>query len=106
MADNFYNPRTHSAFAYKREGPRLKFGRWVEIGNGRIEQPRCPNCGAHPAGSKGHVFLDRLPIGGFSGYVLLGQFGTKPPLPTPQQIQLIEQGGKDNDDDSEERSET
>ena len=98
MAQNFYNPRTHSASAYKREGPRLKFGRWVECGNARIEQQRCPNCGARAAESKGHVFLDRLPIGGFSGYVLLSPLGSKPPLPTPQELQLIDQGGKGEDD--------
>ncbi len=29
------------------------------------------------------VFLDRLPIGGFSGGVLLSPIGTVPPLPEP-----------------------
>jgi hypothetical protein len=29
------------------------------------------------------LFLDRLPIGGFSGGVLLSPIGTVPPLPEP-----------------------
>ena len=63
---------THTAFAFKREG--RKFGRWLEIGVARAE-----------AGEQGiiRVFLDRLPIGGFTGGVMLTPIGTEPPLPTP-----------------------
>jgi hypothetical protein len=61
---------THTAFAFKREGP--KFGRWLEIGVARAEQDGMIR-----------VFLDRLPIGGFSGGVLLSPLGTLPPVPEP-----------------------
>jgi hypothetical protein len=30
-----------------------------------------------------HLFLDRMPIGGFSGYVHLSPKGTTPPAPVP-----------------------
>lgn len=96
------NPRTHRAVAYKREGPRMRFGRWLECGNARFEQPSCPNCGAHAEPvTMGHVFLDRLPIGGFTGYVMIAPFDLKPPLPTPQQLQLIEQGGVEGNGDEQ-----
>jgi hypothetical protein len=61
---------THTAFAFKREGK--KFGRWLEIGSARAE----------PDGAI-KVFLDRLPIGGFTGGVLLSPIGVDPALPQP-----------------------
>ena len=61
---------THTAFAFKREG--RKFGRWLEIGVARAED-----------GGQIRVFLDRLPIGGFTGGVLLAPVGTTPALPEP-----------------------
>lgn len=61
---------THTAFAFKREG--RKFGRWLEIGTARAEDDGTIR-----------VFLDRLPIGGFTGGVLLSPIGTVPPLPEP-----------------------
>jgi hypothetical protein len=72
MAENSNNKApTHTAFAFKREG--RKFGRWLEIGVARAEE------------SSGliRLFLDRLPIGGFTGGVLLAPIGTTPPLPEP-----------------------
>jgi len=94
MAANIFNPRTHAALAYRREGPRLRFGRWLEVGNARFEQAPCPHCGEKPPPlAKGHIFLDRLPIGGFTGYVMVTPIGSRPALPTPQLLQLIEQGG-------------
>ena len=68
MADD--KTPTHTAFAMKRESKR--YGRWLEIGNARVE-------------SNGtiHVFLDRTPIGGFNGYVHLSPTGVKPPEPEP-----------------------
>jgi hypothetical protein len=73
MAHNNNNQiRTHIAWAIKREGK--KFGRWLEVGNGRLDAER--NCV--------HVFMDRLPIGGFTGYVLLSPIGEIPPVPEPQ----------------------
>ena len=51
-----------------------KYGRWLGIGTARIEAPDKP----------AHVFLDRLPIGGWNGYVYLSPKGVKPPEPEPQ----------------------
>jgi hypothetical protein len=71
MAENNKNrAATHTAFAFKREG--RKFGRWLEIGNARAEED-----------GQIRVFLDRLPIGGFTGGVLLSPIGTTPALPEP-----------------------
>jgi hypothetical protein len=61
---------THTAFAFKREG--RKFGRWLQIGVARAERDGLIR-----------VFLDRLPIGGFTGGVMLSPIGTVPPLPEP-----------------------
>ena len=53
-------PLTHSAFAMKREG-RAGY-RWLEVGMARIESD----------GATGHhVYLDRMPIGGFTGHIYL-----------------------------------
>jgi len=71
MAENNNNRApTHTAFAFKREG--RKFGRWLEIGVARAEESGIIK-----------VFLDRLPIGGFTGGVMLSPIGTEPPLPQP-----------------------
>jgi hypothetical protein len=66
------NKITHTAFAFRREGKRMQYGRWLEIGVGRKE----------PDG-KIRVFLDRLPIGGFSGGILLAPITDEPPLEPP-----------------------
>jgi hypothetical protein len=59
-------PPTHSAIAKRQmRGSR----HWVEIGKGRVDSDD---------GSV-HVLLDRLPIGGFDGYILLLPIGAKPP---------------------------
>ena len=63
---------THVAWAYQRTSK--KHGRLLECGSGRLDLDR----------NAAHVILTRLPIGGFSGYVQLLPFGTKP---TPQQVQ-------------------
>ena len=64
---------THTAYGFKREG--RKFGRWLEIGTAQAEgQVIVPI----------RVRLDRLPIGGFTGGVLLMPIGQEPPLPAPQ----------------------
>jgi hypothetical protein len=69
MADS--KTPTHTAFALRREGK--KHGRWLEIGTARQD-------------SSGvfHAFLDRLPVGGFNGYVYFAPTGTKPPDPQPE----------------------
>jgi hypothetical protein len=61
-------PHTHIAYASKREGTRrLPRVRFLEIGTARIDE------------TGEHVFLDRLPIGGFTGYVRLWPIGSAPP---------------------------
>ena len=70
MVDNNSKDPTHTAFAFKREG--RKFGRWLEIGTARADGT-----------GEIRVFLDRLPIGGFTGGVRLSPIGTEPPLPEP-----------------------
>jgi hypothetical protein len=55
MAENNNKARTHTAWTMQRVGK--KFGRWLEIGGGRLDDDGV------------HVFLDRLPVGGFTGYV-------------------------------------
>jgi hypothetical protein len=62
-------PPTHTAYAVKREN-RADI-RWLEIGVAHIE--------SH--GDHHHVFIDRLPTGGFSGHIQLSPIGEKPSLP-------------------------
>lgn len=62
-------PHTHIAYAQKREG-RTSY-RWVEIGIARIESD----------GKDHDVYIDRLPIGGFTGRIHLSPVGTKPEAP-------------------------
>jgi hypothetical protein len=72
MADN-KRPPTHGAYALRRES-RLR-SRWIEIGHASVA----------PGGTTvHHVFLDRLPIGGFTGHIYLSPTGVKPPDPEPQ----------------------
>jgi hypothetical protein len=69
MDDN--KARTHIAYALRRES-RTRFSS-LEIGKGR-----CDDDGTF------HGYLDRLPIGGFTGYVQFVPVGKDPSLPTPQ----------------------
>jgi hypothetical protein len=66
---------THTAFIFKREGKKPTQGRWLECGVGRAE----------PDGNI-NVYLDRLPVGGFSGKVHMVKIGEEPfaPEPAPQ----------------------
>lgn len=71
MTDN--KPRTHYAYVERREGREVS--RLIEIGTARIEKD----------GAGGHdVYLDRLPIGGFSGHIHLLPIGVKPSDPQSQ----------------------
>jgi hypothetical protein len=63
---------THSALTRKRLGKR--HFTWLEIGKGRLD-----------GDGKFHGFLDRLPIGGFDGYVYFVPIGQEPPEPEPEQ---------------------
>jgi len=70
MADEDKKPKppTHTAFALKREGPRMRYRRWLEIGTGR-----CGEDGSFTA------YLDRTPLGGWTGYVHFVPVGKEPP---------------------------
>jgi hypothetical protein len=59
---------THGAYALRRESRNRS--RWIEIGHARI---------GTGGGNIHHVFLDRLPIGGFTGHIYLSPLGVKPP---------------------------
>jgi hypothetical protein len=67
------NPHTHTAFILKPEGKRPRFGRWLECGTGRLEKDGAMN-----------VYLDRTPVGGFSGHIHLAAIGAKPPVVEPE----------------------
>jgi hypothetical protein len=69
MADK---PPTHAAHALRKESRTRS--RYIEIGHARIEKD----------GDVHHIFLDRLPIGGFTGHVFLSPIGVKLPDPEPQ----------------------
>jgi hypothetical protein len=65
-------PLTHDAYALKRDAPRAP-GRWIEIGFAHIDAD---------ANNEHDIFLDRLPIGGFTGHIHLSPKGVKPQAPT------------------------
>lgn len=67
MAENNNRNPTHTAYGFRREG--RKSGRWLEIGYARADSTT----------GNIKVFLDRLPIGGFTGGVLLTPAGQEPP---------------------------
>jgi hypothetical protein len=62
---------THTAFAFSRQGK--KFGRLLECGKGRIDQER----------NLVHVFMDRGPITGYTGYIVLAPLGAPAPKIEP-----------------------
>jgi hypothetical protein len=71
-------PSTHTAYALRRENPaeplrreRRAKGYWIEIGQAHIDSD----------GNVHHIFLDRMPIGGFTGHVYLSPIGVRPPDP-------------------------
>jgi hypothetical protein len=72
MVDANAPTHTHDAFSLKKENK--KYGRWLEIGKARVEGKDKP----------AHIFLDRVPVGGWNGYVYLSPIGVKPPEPEPQ----------------------
>lgn len=77
MAENINNNATkptHTAYAVKREGRRLKFMRWLEVGVARHDQDT----------GVVQVFVDRLPVGGWNGFVYLAPIGKPPPSSDPQ----------------------
>jgi hypothetical protein len=82
-------PFTHTAFAFQRIGK--KWGIYREVGTARL--PPCPHCGASYT-AKIKAFLNRLPVGGFSGGLLFEAAGTPPPQITrdhPGQAEVDEE---------------
>jgi len=67
-------PATHTAYVLKRE--TRTSGRWLEIGTANIQGDAAN--GGH------HIHLDRLPLGGFGGHILLVPTGAKPPDPSSE----------------------
>jgi hypothetical protein len=65
---------THIAYVLKKE--TRNSGRWMEIGTAYIK----------PDGTSGghHINLDRLPLGGFGGHILLQPVGSRPADPMPE----------------------
>jgi hypothetical protein len=77
MADTKDYTFTHKAIA--RHRVRRSSFDWLEIGKGRFEIDR-----ATGEVKAAHVVLDRTPIGGFDGYVLLLPPNVAPPEPEPK----------------------
>lgn len=90
MADN-NNKMTHIAWAYKRiSRGRSALGYWLEIGKSG-------------PGDDGEtkVYLDRTPLGGWTGALRLRPIGSgppKPPEPKPQQPASVFQNGDDDEE--------
>jgi hypothetical protein len=66
---------THTAYAFSRQGK--KFGKLLECGKGRIDK----------ATNLVHVFMDRGPITGYTGYIVLSPAGAPPPKVEPPAIE-------------------
>jgi hypothetical protein len=64
------HPATHRAYCAKRDGTMI---RWLDVG---VATP-------HRDGLGFDVVLDRLPVGGFNGHVLLRDNSVQPPEPEP-----------------------
>jgi hypothetical protein len=86
MTDND-RTRTHTAYAISRQGK--KFGRLLECGTGRFDRER----------NIFHVFMDRTPTLGYTGYLVLSPQGAPTPKVEPPRT---EDAG---DDDEEEPTE-
>lgn len=77
---------THTAWAFQRTG--RKSGQLLEVGTGRIDADR----------NIAHVYMNRQPLGGYTGYVVLAPAGVKPPAVSEIQPQRPD----DHDGDGEE----
>jgi hypothetical protein len=71
-------PFTHGTYAWQRIGK--KWGKYIEVGVARL--PPCPHCG-EPYDAQAKVFLNRLPLGGFNGGLLIEPSGKQPPQLPP-----------------------
>ncbi|MBV9152699.1 MAG: hypothetical protein JO204_13075 [Alphaproteobacteria bacterium] len=83
---NEEKPRTHTAWAIQQQrARRFAYMRALEIGQGRIDAEGV------------HIFLDRMPLGGFSGYIKLLPNGVKPAMAA-----IPQRPGSDEDNPEEE----
>jgi hypothetical protein len=81
------NPtHTHTAYAFSRQSK--KSGRMLECGTGRIDKER----------NIVHVFMNRTPIIGYTGYIVLTPAGT----PAPQALSPAPETADENQDADEE----
>jgi hypothetical protein len=60
---------THTLYAFSRQGK--KHGPMLECGTGRVE------------GRIIHIYQDRTPVTGYTGYMVLTEIGAPPPKPIP-----------------------
>lgn len=75
------HPHTHTAYSFQRTGK--KHGRLLECGSGRIDRDK----------NIVHVVMNRQPIGGYTGYIVLSPHGVTPTPPQPER--------NDDEDDAE-----
>jgi hypothetical protein len=79
---------THTAFALKRHCPRQRFTKWLEVGVGWQRE-----------NSSFQGFLDRTPIGGWTGFVHFEPVENGvPPLPPERPAQQQQQPTDDADE--------
>ena len=74
---------THTAFVKKYFTKKLFI--WLEVGKGRQDK-----------NGQFHGMLDRLPVGGFNGYVCYVPIGSEPPPPEPDRP--AEPSGEDEEE--------
>lgn len=72
MSDK-HKPPARTAYVFKQEGKRPRQGRWLECGIGRLETDGSIN-----------IYLDRVPVRGFSGIVHCPPVDGEPPETEPQ----------------------
>ena len=81
------NTPTHTAYTLKRAG-KASSSRWIELGTARLDDSGAIS-----------VFLDVLPIGGFSGYIHLAPAGQSPPSVEPILRRPASSGGHIGDEE-------
>src|SRR3974390_1585422 len=77
MMDERKSP-THRAYTLKRETRAVS--RYIEIGHAHIRRVG-DNAEDDQGDNVHHIFIDRLPVGGFTGHIFLSPVDQKPPNP-------------------------
>lgn len=80
---------THTAWAFQRLG--RKSGTLLEVGTGRIDGDR----------NIAHIYMNRQPIGGYTGYVVLAPIGVKPPAVSEMQQQRPDERSNEEETEGE-----